>query len=252
MVKFIVLTTQRSGATFFLKCLSNHPQIACRHETIFGQKSKFRFFSFDKPGSFYYQYRSGSLGRQLAHWFWSKRLVCDCLDDYLLTLPNNAKAVGLKVSYNQIEKYKAIAAWIEERDVRIIHLVRNNVLKTLLSLETAKKRSLFQSTRKVEPIKVHLHPGKLKRNLAKRTRRIEKYRAMFVDKPYLDISYESFVAGRDAETRRVLQFLDIDEFIPLGTDLVKLNPDSIEDIIENYGQVAQALKGTVFEKYLTQ
>ena len=86
--------------------------------------------------------------------------------------------------------------------------------------------------------------------MKRRTQLIEKYRAAFADKPRLEISYESLVANRDAETRRVLQFLDIDEFISLDTDLVKLNPDSLEDIIENYEQVAQALKDTPFEKHL--
>jgi LPS sulfotransferase NodH len=252
VIKFIVLTTQRSGATFFVKCLSSHPQIQCRHETIFSQRNRFKFFSFDSPGSYYYQYRSSSLGCQLAHWFRRKYLIYNCLDDYLRTLSDNAKAIGFKLSYNQAEKYPAIAAWIKEHDVRIIHLVRNNVLKTALSLATAKKRKLHHSTQKVELVKVHLQPRKLKRNLARRTRLIEKYRTMFIGKPYLEIFYESFVANRDAETQKVLQFLGIDEFMPLESDLVKLNPDSLEDIIENYEEVVRALQGTTFEKYLVR
>ena len=91
---------------------------------------------------------------------------------------------------------------------------------------------------------------KLRRDLTRRARLIEKYRTMFADKPYLEISYESFVANRDADTRKVLQFLGIDEFMPFESDLVKLNPDSLEDIIENYEEVVRALKGTTFEKYL--
>jgi hypothetical protein len=37
----------------------------------------------------------------------------------------------------------------------------------------------------------------------------------------------------------------------LETDLVKLNPDSVRDIIENYEQVARALRGAALERYLT-
>ncbi len=250
MIKFVLLTTQRSGATLFFKSLANHPQIACRHETLFTQDCKFKYFRFDRPGSFYYQYRSNSMGRQFAHWFQNKQLVYNCINDYLHTLPNNAKAIGFKVSYNQIEKYPAIAAWIKEHEVRIIHLVRGNLLKAILSLKTARKRGQFHSTQKVKPVKVFVSPGKLKKSLGRRTRFIEKYRGLFRDKPYLEISYESYVANREAETQKVLQFLDIDEFMSLDTDLVKLNPDSVEDILENYEEVAQALKGTNFEKYL--
>jgi len=249
--QFTVLTTQRSGATFFIKCLSSHPQIACRHETIFTQDNKFKFFSFDRPSSFYYQYRSSSLQRQLAHWFRRKGLIDNCLDDYLRALPGNAQAIGFKLSYNHVEKYPEIAIWVKEHNVRVIHFVRNNVLKTILSLATAHKRELYHATQKVAPVKVHLQPAKLLRDLGRRTRQLEKYRAMFADQPYLEVSYESFVADRDAETRQVLRFLDIGDFMPLDTDLVKINPDSIADIIENYGEVALALRGTAFEKYLT-
>jgi LPS sulfotransferase NodH len=250
MVKFIVLTTQRSGATFFIKCLSSHPQIACRHETIFSQNCRFKYLSFDRPGSFYHQYRTSSKSRQFAHWFRRNQLIHACLDDYLHAQPHDVQALGFKVSYNHIEKYPDIVTWIEEHDTRVIHLVRNNILKTVLSLETSKLRKLHHSTEKVKPVQVHLKPWKLLRNLKRRARIIEKYRAAFTNNPRLELSYESLVANQDAEMRRVLQFLDVDTFMSLDTDLVKINPDSLEDIIENYDQVAQALKGTAFEKYL--
>lgn len=253
MVKFVVLTTQRSGATFFIKCLDSYPQIACRHQTVFTQDSKFKFFSFDRPSSFYYQYRTSSLKRRLRHILQRKQLVYDCLNDYLHTLPSDSKVIGLKVSYNHIGKYPAIVAWIKEHNVRIIHLIRNNILKTIISLETAQKRRQFHSTQKVKPVQVCLRPGKLKRNLARRERLIKQYRAMFTDQPYLEVSYEAFVADRKAELQRVLQFfeVEVDRSVSLEADLVKLNPDSIEDIIENYEQIAQVLQGTSFEKYLT-
>lgn len=253
MVKFVVLATQRSGATFFISCLDSHPQITCRHQTVFTQDCKFKFFYFDRPSSFYYRYRISSLKRRLSHVLRRKQIIHDCLNDYLRTLPNDSKAIGLKVSYNHIGKYPAIAAWIKQHDVRIIHLIRGNVLKTILSLETAQKRQQYHSTRKAKPVQVHLRPGKLMRNMARRERLIEQYRAMFRDQPYLEIFYEAFVADREAELQRVLQFLELemDGSVSLKTDLVKLNPNSIKDIIENYEQIAQALRGTAFEEYLT-
>lgn len=250
MTKFVVLTTQRSGATFFIECLSSHPQILCHHETLFSQRNRLKFLSFDQPHAFYYRYRSGSLKHQLEHLTRSKRLIYNCIDDYLSTLAGKAEVIGLKVSYNQIAKYPAIAHWINEREVRIIHLVRENVLKTHLSLMTAKKRKLSHSTRKVVPVQVWLDPRKVQRVLRRRLLLVEEHRAMFTDKPYLEVCYEAFVVDRESESRRVLRFLDIDEFVPLQASLVKLNPDSLEQIIENYDQVAQALRGTELERYL--
>jgi LPS sulfotransferase NodH len=165
-------------------------------------------------------------------------------------LPNDVTATGLKISYNQIEKYPAIATWINERDIRIVHLVRKNILKTVLSLETAKRRGLSHATHEVELVKVQLNPNKLKRNLIRRTKQVDRFRNMFVNKPYLEIAYEDLVANQNGITQNVLQFLDIDDFVTLQTDLVKLNPDTIQDIVENYDEVAETLRDTVFEKYL--
>jgi hypothetical protein len=44
--------------------------------------------------------------------------------------------------------------------------------------------------------------------------------------------------------------MSADSSIPVTTDLRKQNPDSLEDILENYEEVAQAFRGTAFEKYL--
>ena len=71
-----------------------------------------------------------------------------------------------------------------------------------------------------------------------------------LDVPFLEVSYESLVADHDTETRNVLKYLGIDKFMPLTSEFVKLNPDSLEDIIENYSEVKQTLIGTEFEKFL--
>jgi len=251
MLNFILLTTQRSGATFVIKCLDNHPQIRCDYRTVFTQDSKWKFFSVDRPSSFYYKYRSSSLGRRLAHWFNREKLIHACLDDYLLTQPREVKAVGLKISYNHIDKYPAISTWIKAHGVRVVHLVRYNVLKTLVSSETAKRRGIHQSTQSVAPVKVHLHPDKVTRHLKRRIRVVEKYRQYFVEQPYLEVEYESFVANQDVELSRMLQFLEVDAHLPASADLVKLNSDSLKAIIANYDEVAHALEGTALEKYLT-
>ena len=68
--------------------------------------------------------------------------------------------------------------------------------------------------------------------------------------PLLEVEYESLIADFDSEIRKVLKFLEIDKFIPLTSDFVKVNPDSLEEIIENYNEVKQTLKNTEFEKFL--
>ena len=249
MVEFAIVTTQRTGGKFFLTSLDSHPQIQCPG-SIFPIVSRFRYFSADNPTSLYRKYRSSSLKRQFAHWFQRKKLIFDCLDNFF-SQQDSAAALGFKVSYNHLEQYPAVVDWLREHDVRIIHYIRNNLLKRFLSLQTLRMRGFSHSTQPVALAQVHVNINKLNEDLLKRGRLIEKYRTIFMDNSYLEMFYEDFVANRNTETKRVLKFLGIDTFRPLESDQVKLNPDSIEDIVENYEELVRALKGTAFEKYLT-
>lgn len=144
-------------------------------------------------------------------------------------------------------------AWVKQNDVKILHLVRNNLLKRLVSHKIAKARNFLHSTRTVERIKVRIDPKILKKDFRRRQRRFAKYRKLFnevLDVPFLEVSYESLVADYDIEIHKVLKFLGIDKLMPLTSELVKVNPDSLEDIIENYNEVKQTLINTEFEDFL--
>jgi hypothetical protein len=71
-----------------------------------------------------------------------------------------------------------------------------------------------------------------------------------LDIAYLEVRYESLVSVFETEIRKVLKFLEVDETMPLSSDLVKVNPDSLEDIVENYEEIKQALIGSEFKNYL--
>ena len=77
------------------------------------------------------------------------------------------QAVGFKVNYSQINRYSEIISWIKHNDVKIIHLIRNNLLKRLVSHKIANARNLLHSTQSVEPIKVRIDPKILNRRFSK-------------------------------------------------------------------------------------
>jgi LPS sulfotransferase NodH len=250
MDMFILLAARRSGITLLVRSLNSHPQITC-YKKAFGVLTRFKYFKYDRPESKFYRYRSASLTRRLDYIFRKKQLI----DDFMVETGASAdglKSVGVRLSYSHAAKHPEILEWAMENDVGIIHLVRENVLKTYVSKVTNKKRGFGHSTSEVEVVTVDLSIWRLKRNLARLTKQIQKHRAMLQGIRHLEVFYESFVANRKAETRRILDFLNIDQFVPLTTDLVKVNPDSLEQIIENYGEVKQALSGTPYEKFLDQ
>jgi hypothetical protein len=204
----------------------------------------------DRPGSPFHQFRTASFNRRLDYVFRKKQLINDFMSE-LYRPTNGVKAVGVRVIYAEADKHPEILKWAVENEVGVIHLIRKNSLKTLVSSETARKRGLSHSTSQVNPVTIRLSPLQLKLKLDRLTQQIVKYRSRLKGTPHLEVFYESFVANREAETQRLLTFLRIDQFIPLTTNLVKLNPDSLELVIENYAEVRQSLSGTVFEKFLT-
>jgi len=239
MIKFVILSTQRSGSAFMVTSLTSHPDIHCYREVFLPTNPK--------PET-YRTYRLQSLPRKMAHLFQRKQLI----DNYLTSLyaDDQVKALGFKFMYSQAEKLPDVVTWLKDHEVRVIHLIRVNTLKKIVSGETAKTRKLYHSTKPVEAIKVRINTRKLKRTLAYVSHQIETYRTAFKDNPYLELTYESFVANREQETQRLLEFLHIEPQISLTTDLVKINPDSLETLIENYDEVARTLSGTEFERFL--
>lgn len=241
MIKFVVLSRQRSGSTLLVRSLSSHPQIQCHGEIFLAKNTRLPTYE---------AYRTASLKRRLAHPFFKKWLIYNFLAEVYTSAAADIEALGFKLMYGQAREFWPVKNWIKDDDVRVIHLIRTNMLKTILSSKTSKVRQVAHSTKPVAPIKVHLDPVEIKMLLNKMTKQLEVNRRLFADHPHLEITYEGFVANRDQETDRMLDFLGIESFTPLTSDLVKLSSDSLEDLIENYDEIAQTLTGTAYEKFL--
>jgi LPS sulfotransferase NodH len=249
MDKFIILSAHRSGTTLLLSFLESHPKIQCYKRVFSIDVVIRRMLMVDRPGSPFYEYRTTSFKRRMDYIFRKKQLLGDFLTE-LYTPTNSAEVIGIRVIYQQLDKHRQILQWAVENNVGIIHLIRENSLKTLVSAETARLRAVAHSTSKVDIVTVRLSPLKLKMQLARLTGQIEKHRRQLKDILHLELTYESLVAQSETETNRVLNFLEIQERVPLTTNLVKLNPNSLEDIIENYAEIKQTLSGTNYEQFL--
>ncbi len=68
-----------------------------------------------------------------------------------------------------------------------------------VSSKIAQIRKIYHSTEPMESIKIHLEANKLQVSLALTQQQIDIHRQMFADNPYLEVTYESFVANRDYE-----------------------------------------------------
>ena len=247
--KFILLNTHRSGTRLFFDTLGGDAQVQ-RHTRAFDLTTVLERFMFDRRTSPFYRFRTASTRRRIDYVLRRKDVINDFLAE-LCTSSADVQAVGIRLLYEQADKHPEILEWAIENRVPIVHLIRKNVLKAIVYTEASLKRGLLHATTRNEPVtSLYLPPSRLKAQLARLTRHIAKYRAMLEHAQVLEVSYESLVAEREAQTRRITAFLSIRQLPTPTTAVAKADPGSLEGMIENYREVEQALNGTALKKYL--
>lgn len=242
MIKFVVVGTQRTGTTLVRTSLDSHSKVRCIGETFKYKTKKGKFY---KGELGYPAYIRGSFKKRLMHYFMRIRLINEYLDSLYL-LPNYS-AVGFKFMYSQAKKYPMVLEYIYNNKIRAIHVVRENVLKTLISRRTAQKRRLFHTKEKVHVEKILLSIDDLEKTLDIISSQNNIWEEILASKvPYIKITYESFLRNNPKEIGRILAFLNLD-LEELKSPLVKINPDTLKDIVENYEEIREHLEKSPYK-----
>jgi LPS sulfotransferase NodH len=240
MKKFVILTTQRSGSTVLWRCLDCNPAISVRGE----------MFLPSHPGAnAYAAFLKSSTKYRLYHYIANKRNVAAYFERFFSVWPDS-EAVGFKLMYGQMNSN--IKKWILDHDVSIIHLVRKNKLKTILSRETMKLRQVshVSSGDTVEDVKVELDVETLIPRISRMEKEVQKYGEMFSSLPYLQVTYEEFVNDPNSCAEQIFSFLGISSMNNLELPLKKINSDSVEQLISNYAEVRARLLDSPYANLL--
>lgn len=252
MTKFILLAARRSGTTLLIDCLNSHPDIACV-KRAFGLEKKIENPTPDKHSGAFYLYRTKNIGNRIRYYTGRYGLIDEFLAQDIFTSNRDHGAVGFRLIYEMSSKYPQVARWAANNDAKVIHLIRGNCLKTYISAISARIHKMRHPREgdQISTIKVHVDPKQLMMELSKRTKEAQQQRSRFSGCPYHEVYYENFTRDREKESRELLDFLHVDDAVSLSSDLVKINPDSLEGVIENYEEIYSLLQGTPYEKYLT-
>ena len=240
MQKFIIISTQRSGSSLLVTTLASHPEVVCHREVFLEENFH--------PNS-YSTYRTSSLRNRVAHLFYREKLVNQYLEKLLLEAGDVA-AFGFKFMYSQDKLLPQVMKWAEREDVKVIHLIRANVLKKRISRLVSRFRNLAHSTERVEVCRISMETKRLKEKLDAMSKQIDQYRSRLSHLQYIELTYEDLVANQAYELKRLLEFLEMEVVPGLSSDLVKVNPDNVSEVIENYDEVVRALTGTKYEQFL--
>lgn len=241
--RFVILSTQRSGSNWVEDRLTGHPGIIVRRGEIFRKTLR--------SGDAYIDYRSESgpqralgtiaPGPSKARFLWDVAAQAD------------PSAFGFRLMYDQLRRNPSLLVTLRLQRYRIIHLVRNNVLETHISVARAKHSGLFVTRSDVKrPDPVELPVDGLVDALDRRVRLIERHRRICRLFPSLEVEYEQYVADPADVDRSVMQHIGVDPAVELESTLSRLSVPSLGDKVTNPGQVVDALGGTPFEHLATE
>ncbi|MGB5710383.1 MAG: sulfotransferase domain-containing protein [Waterburya sp.] len=240
--KFCILTTQRSGSTWLSTLLDSNSKIQGFRELFIDQE----FIFPDSKLSTFLLYQKNNSGNRPGITF----KYLNKLDDYL----EEHDAIGFKLMYDQLLDYPEIILRLVDEKYKIIHLVRENYLDTVISGKIKDELGVAHTKVKIEPKKVYLEPFWLIKNLKKRDRK-RKVANMFLaimPNQVLNITYDNLCIDRAKTLKLIADFLNLNssEKNMFNSDLKKINSKSHQEMIQNYEQVKSALSGTKFFDFL--
>lgn len=237
-VRFCIVTVGRTGSTRLRYMLDSHPEVTC-HGELLGEN----LASLAQPGTVEHhalleERMSDAAGFVARHAF----------------APSDSRAVGFKVLYRQIAEQwpAAFAAIRADREVRIVHLTRRNLVKRFISEHFAgvvRKHNYFnhEEPPMVRPVTISI--TSLLADLEKVQGEERALQEAFRDHPVLEIAYEDSCIEHGPALAGLQDFLGIPR-LSLRSPVRKFLPDRLVALIENFGEVACALRGTPYESMM--
>jgi hypothetical protein len=161
-----------------------------------------------------------------------------------ITAGIDEEIVGLKLPHSSIEAHTSAAKLVAETDIDVIRLRRANRIAQYVSVALAAESGVWQSTDgSYTGHRVRIDPGRCIEALEGIVQREESLNHLAAGHRVFDLEYESLARGeRMAELQRFLGA----EPERLSSPYERLRTSPLEDVIENYSELAAALTNTRF------
>jgi LPS sulfotransferase NodH len=238
--RYVIFGHQRCGSSVLTSGLKSHPNIKAFAEVFTPSLITFNYKNYDNQSLPMLKYRN-------AHPinFLEKVIFTEQAEDTV--------AVGFKVFPDQIDnaRFEPLWEWLkQEKDIALVMLNRTNSLKTLCSVQIAKKTGVWgiKDAAKRPTIQISLSSGQCKTFFEKREHYANLLRERFKGRELLEISYETFASDIPKYFEQVQNHIGIPP-IQLPVNDVKKEVREMKDIISNYSQLKEEFKDTEWSKF---
>lgn len=253
MIRFVLLSMPRSGTSWVMERLSAHPAVGAYGELLLPARSGYQKWppgAGDRPFFETYLRERGipnsRAGRHLH--------VFEFLD-YVYAPRADQSAIGFKTMYRSAARYPELLAYFRRRAVRVLHLVRINLLDVALSQTgiALRRTPHAWSQNERDDIRVPLDTDDLLNKLRslERDRVIARCLLRAARLRVQEIAYEELHLS-DRPLYQALEFLEVPSpsAYPLPSSMIKLASSSHRAGIANYEAVDVCLRGTRFHRFL--
>ena len=218
---FVLLTTGRSGSTYLDSLLDSHPEIRCAGELL---------------GSA--PIAPGNPQRELEVAFANVRRAREL---------GGKPIFGFKLPWVVVAQGSTLAQDLFERGARCVALHRKNRLDKYVSVRLAQINDEWSSTVHYAEQSIEIDVEQLRNALASFEHADEVLMRMSQGWPRIVTSYEAIVA--DPDIPWIQDFLGV-EIRSLSTQTLRARTKTLRETIRNYDEVAAALAGTPYERFL--
>jgi len=248
MTRFVVFTTPRTGSSLLIKTLDTHPEIFCAGELF--------FFKGDIYHTEYrYPFWKFPVGNKVNYLINYPKIFLT-LNSFLNKFyEENSKASieakGFKLMHFQTYYTPGIFNYIKKNNIKVIVLIRKNVLRNTLSDLRARSTKVYHNngntaTVTMPTFRVDVH------ELAEKMQQIEGFNKQ-LERSTINLNrkivyYEDFENWEET-IAGILNYLTVTD-MPLQPASRKLNPDKLGDMIENYAEVSRWLSENNYAQYI--
>jgi LPS sulfotransferase NodH len=243
--RFVIVGIARTGSTMLLNLLNGHSRIQA-----FGEL----FRRPDAIGWDVHPYQDHQGGRVLELYRSDPRRFLET--KVWGRWPRGQGAVGFKIFYYHAREAPFSAVWdhlARQREIRVIHIKRHNILAQYLSLQIAHRTDVWSSTEwgAGAPEPIRLDPEECRRHFARVRGLEDEADAFFAGHRMLQVSYEGLLADRKGEMARVQRFLGVPEE-EVRPKTVRQRTIPLRQAIANHDELAAAFEGSEWADFFAE
>jgi LPS sulfotransferase NodH len=250
---FFVLTEQRSGSTWFMTLLNNHPQISA-----FGELFLNRPRHTTRTPKFGDIWNGDKLETQ-RYWEYSQHTKLFRPFSTLKYLYNlkkissiNSQFIAIKLMQSQLKTFPELYLYLIAKRCKVILLFRKNVVEKLLSQKTMHYFNITHTTNHQNLPKMYIDPLQFLQDLYKIKKNQKKlyHLAKYAFVEFTTVYYEELKSNTQYTLNSIYDFLNLAPCNDFNSSLVKINTKKIGERIKNIDEIRDVLSGTEFDSFI--